>query len=362
MAGIFFHIAASDTGYSGPPINFLLQTKRKHLDADSQGNIIGITGQVEMTEAKTYKSDVLSDGRIVVGWADPISVTCYEVGSITTESWSTGFVGTQHGYYYMCMKVLTNDNIAVSWTDTDEDGKYGILDSDGNILSGPLSYDSGNGSYQGYDSMVALLDGGFAIKFNIFKEVLDADALTIRNADGTERVAAFYPSYEDYGGGENRINVFPDGNIVIFFGNDIYTYNPTTGAVIIDGTSAYSTLGTGYIIVSAALSIWTDKLAVFTLGSGGNTILGTIIHSNGTHPDVYDKEVFSGTTVNPVDVIATQDNQFILQTQDTATGSFGEHYTVLDASLDYVSGPTEVFTGRTDDSEVTPGWLEGCAI
>jgi len=369
MGYITFNVAAESAGYTGDPITWLMHTDG---GTDSQAVILENGGSQNNINDYAYKSDILQDGRVVIASYEPdVTITCFEVGSTTSVSWSTELTGEVF-YSYCNIKVLTNNTIAVSYVDTDEYGKYAILDSDGNILYGPLRYDGNNGSYEEYDSMIALPDGGFAIIYDQYPGT-DTDWIAIRNADGTSR-ADVEPSYADYRDGANQINVFPDGIIARFMDNTsdlgLYTFNPTTGVEILSGADKWSTVCTGYFIKSAALSTWTDKLAVFFRGPGdgssGGSIYGTIIHSDGTHPDVYDKVVytryFSSGLVNVIDVVVNQDDQFILHFEDSGTtAGDGEKYLVLDSNLDVVGDAdgTTAFIG--DPADVSP-WMEGCAI
>jgi len=369
MGQILFNVSGEDSGYSGPAYTFLLHASTGN---DSQGVILEVGGtqnNLGGTFDDALKSTVLLDGRIAVFGKESgaNSVKCFEAGSTTSVSWQTALTGNDF-YKYGNIVTLTNGNIAVSWTDSGETvdytGWYAILDSDGNELTPATRYDGDVGAYPEYDSMIELPDGGFAIIGDQYPGT-DTDWLAIHDADGTQR-AYVQPTAESYDYGRNRLNVFPDGIIARFYssGNSLYTFNSTTGTEIISGGSTFSAVNTNDTIISAALSTWTDKLAVFFTDNVNDLILGTIIHSDGTHPDVYDKTVYTKydwAVPFPVDVVVTQDDQFVLVFDDRATThGYGNYYVILDSNLDVLAADQQAFTGVSARADY--GYLEGCAI
>jgi hypothetical protein len=322
------------------------------------------------TFTHAWKSAMLQDGRVVIAGYDQtqIAIKCFDPVS-TTQDWFTPLTGEiWHSSGEISeIIVLTNNNIVVAWADQAGRGWLVILDSDGNVIVSKREFDGGvNASAASY-SMVALPDGGFAMKYEQYPGGPgDWDFISIRNADGSSRVTNFYPAYEDYSA-FTKIDCFPSGNLFVPAPNDtfVYIYDPTTGAELVNGINDdqyYSSQVQGYYnIKTAKLSSWTDKIAIF-FGNDVNKIWAShhIDYPAETWWEEWDKEVYSGGPgVRLIDVVPLGE-YFILQFKDTNSAIQGDSYIILDGSFNLVSGPHTLFTSQSDVKD--EGWLKGCSI
>jgi len=296
-----------------------------------------------------YKSAMQSDGRVVFPCYDvdgPVTVKCYEAGSLTTESWSTSITGSAYAYY-SDITILNNGNIVVAWADySTELMSFAILSPAGSILQGMTDGSSGNTMDYDEDGwVIPLEDGGFCLAWRdgfYYLSLWEANG-TIRQARTvTENINSepSAPGQMPFGDGTD----YGSGMIGQWDGANDYSFWYNQNDLTEEWT--YQDLGYGgYIIHTAVLPSWTDKLLIIAEWNG--TIRGNIMQ-NDLDTLLIDGKVMLSTGYTLNSVLALPDDTFLVQAISGA--DYGLNYWIFDEDLDIVSGPTAAFTGITADN------------
>lgn len=299
----------------------------------------------------TFKAAALPDKRVVVGGysndTEANLVHCFSAGT-TTIDW------THHtpGYVlanWIDITVLTNGNIALVWTDYNDDYVYfKIIDSDGVEVVAETDVSGTESSLDSF--IVALQDGGFAIMWTYFDSPYNRSYISIWNANGSNRVSSFeVQDGVSAGSTYSAIHQFSDnGRILFFSGKDdkSYTYNPTTGAEI-DNAIFATIINQSARVHAARLYGWTDKFAM--VYQYNDHTYGGIIKSDQTM-EIQDKLVLSDSVA--VDLIGVSNRRFLMLMYSTEAEG---HYYILDSNLNIESGPHTAFTSGFGPSQATRG-------